>query len=158
MLLPGSEFLAPARLRPNRETTDNSDFAKSVFRCPTRIQENHWRRYKEYPGFSNPWKISYAMNQHTLISFPPGVTSPKTVKLTSIRKPAESLATVDVSYELNHPAVIYLGKTTEGYWDIGYKHGAKHPNGKANIIFFDNHLTGFGAKQTNQIIMNFKAP
>jgi prepilin-type N-terminal cleavage/methylation domain-containing protein/prepilin-type processing-associated H-X9-DG protein len=137
--------------------TDNSDFAKTVFRCPTRLQENHWRQYKTYPGFANPWKISYAMNQYTLAGYPPSVTSPKTVKLTSIRRPAETLATVDVSYELNHPAVIYLGKSTENIWDIGYRHGENHPRGKANITFFDSHSSSFSARQTNQIIMNFKA-
>jgi len=138
--------------------TDNSDFARLVFRCPIRMQENHWRQYKNYPGMGNPWKISYAMNQHTLAGFPPSVTSPKTVKLSSIRRPAEALATVDVSHELNHPAVTYLGKASDNTWDIGYKHGSQHPSGKANIIFFDNHADAFSAKQTNRVIINFKTP
>jgi len=136
--------------------TENSDFAKTVFRCPTRMQENHWRHYKEYPNMGNPWKISYAMSQYTLLGFPPTLTSPKTVKLGSIRRPSETLATVDVSHELNHPAVTYLGKASDGTWDIGYKHGSKHPNGKANVVFFDNHAASFSARQTNQIIINFK--
>src|SRR6266536_192952 len=43
--------------------TTNSDFARNVFRCPTRQLENHWRQFRNYPGTGNPWKISYAMNQ-----------------------------------------------------------------------------------------------
>jgi prepilin-type N-terminal cleavage/methylation domain-containing protein/prepilin-type processing-associated H-X9-DG protein len=137
--------------------TENSDFAKTVFRCPTRMQENHWRNQKNYTGTGNPWKISYAMNQYTLLGYPPNINSPKTVKLTSVRKPAQTLGSVDVSYELNHPAVIFLGKTGENLWDIGYKHGQKHPGGQANVVFFDSHASAFNARQTNEIILNFKA-
>jgi prepilin-type N-terminal cleavage/methylation domain-containing protein/prepilin-type processing-associated H-X9-DG protein len=139
-------------------TTDNSDFAKIVFRCPVRMQENHWRQYKNYPNMGNPWKISYAMNQFTLLSYPPNVTSPKTAKALSIRNPAQTLGTVDVSYELNHPAVINLGQATDGFWDIGYKHGKKHPLGSANVVFFDGHVGAFTSKQTNGIVMDFKPP
>ncbi len=137
-------------------TTESSDFAKAVFRCPTRMQENHYRQYKAYPGFANPWKISYAMNQYTLVDYPPKVTSPKTAKLTSVPSPSQTLGTVDVSYELNHPAVINLGPGADKNWDIGYKHGSKHPTGKANVIYLDSHADSFTAKQTNNIIMDFK--
>jgi prepilin-type N-terminal cleavage/methylation domain-containing protein/prepilin-type processing-associated H-X9-DG protein len=137
-------------------TTDNSDFAKQVFRCPVRMQENHWRNYKKYPNMANPWKISYAMNQYTLLSYPPAVTSPKTARHTTIPNPSQTLATVDVSYELNHPAVINLGRGGDGYWDVGYKHGRKHPQGKANVVFFDGHVGQFSTNQTNGVIMEFK--
>jgi prepilin-type processing-associated H-X9-DG protein len=136
--------------------TANSDFAKNVFRCPTRIQENHWRAFKNFTGTGNPWKISYAMNQHTLVSFPPAVNSPKTAPLTSVASPAQTLGTVDVSHELNHPAVIKLDRGADGFWDIGYKHGATHPRGKANIVYLDSHADGFSSRQTNNIIMDFK--
>jgi prepilin-type N-terminal cleavage/methylation domain-containing protein/prepilin-type processing-associated H-X9-DG protein len=136
--------------------TDSSDFAKNVFRCPTRMQENHWRQYKKYPGFANPWKISYAMSQFTLAGYPPLITSPKTAKMSAVPCPPQTLAGVDVSYELNHPAVINLGKGGDGFYDIGYRHGAKHPEGGANILFFDGHMAQSKRTQTNGIILNFK--
>jgi prepilin-type N-terminal cleavage/methylation domain-containing protein/prepilin-type processing-associated H-X9-DG protein len=136
--------------------TDSSDFAKNVFRCPTRLQENHWRRYKNYPGFANPWKISYAMNQFTLTEYPPSVTSPRTAKLGTVPNPAQTLGTVDVSYELNHPAVVWLGPLADGYYDIGYRHGSKHPSGHANVVYLDGHVGSFTLRQTNDIILNFK--
>lgn len=139
-------------------TTETSDFAKNVFRCPARIKENHWRAYKNYPGFANPWKISYAMSQFTLVSYPPQVTSPRTVKLSSISSPSQSLATVDVSFELNHPAVISLTKGADNFYDIGYRHGAKHPEGSAVTTFFDGHGGRFRRQQTNDIILDFKVP
>jgi prepilin-type N-terminal cleavage/methylation domain-containing protein/prepilin-type processing-associated H-X9-DG protein len=138
--------------------TDSSDFAKNVFRCPTRMQENHWRQYKKYPGFANPWKISYAMSQFTLLGYPPAVTSPKTAKLTELNAPAQTLSTVDVSFELNHPAVITLGKADANYYDVGYRHGAAHPQGGANILFFDSHVAQIKRTQTNGIVLNFKTP
>ncbi len=30
--------------------TATSDFAKNVFRCPTRMQENPWRAFQNFPG------------------------------------------------------------------------------------------------------------
>jgi prepilin-type N-terminal cleavage/methylation domain-containing protein/prepilin-type processing-associated H-X9-DG protein len=140
--------------------TTNSDFATVVYPCPDRIRENHYRTFKEYragvPG--NPWKISYAMNQYMLVSFPPAVTSPKTEKLSTVPRPSQTLAGVDVSNELNHPAVINLGRASDGTHDIGYRHGNKHPTGAANILFMDTHVSGHTLRQTNGIILNFKQP
>ncbi len=139
--------------------SDNSDFARAVFRCPTRMQENLWRQNQNYPGIGNPWKISYGMNQFTLLSFPPYTANPATAQLSTVPKPSQTLGTVDVSYELNHPAVIYLGKEHHNYWDVGYKHGgARHPSGRANTVFFDGHVTSFTATLTNSIVMNFHQP
>jgi prepilin-type N-terminal cleavage/methylation domain-containing protein/prepilin-type processing-associated H-X9-DG protein len=137
-------------------TTETSDFAKNVFRCPTRIQENHWRHHKNYPGFGNPWKISYAMSQFTLAGYPPAVTSPRTAKLGAVASPAQTLGTVDVSFELNHPAVSILGRLPDGYYDVGYRHGNKHPGGRANLVFFDGHVGSFNRRQTNDIILDPK--
>lgn len=139
------------------DRTTNSDFATTVFPCPVRLRENHWRAYRDYkagvPG--NPWKISFAMNQYSLMSYPPAVTSPKTAKLGTVPSPSQTLGTVDASFELNHPAVINLG-IQGGYYDIGYRHSSKHPNGSANVVFYDGHCDAFTAKQTNNIIMDFK--
>ncbi len=138
--------------------TTNSDFAVSVYRCPVRMQENHWQQYKTYAGVGNPWKISYGMNQYTSADFPASSATgqpPKgpTAKMSSVPKPTDTLLIADLSYRLNHPAVIYLTET-----DIGYKHGGKlhQPNGKANIIFMDGHVDGRSIKQTNGIVMEFK--
>jgi prepilin-type processing-associated H-X9-DG protein len=51
--------------------------------------------------------------------------------------------------------VISLGEIGS-YWDIGYKHGQKHPDGQANTVFMDGHVSAFSALQTNDIIMDFK--
>jgi type II secretory pathway pseudopilin PulG len=138
--------------------TTNSDFARGIYPCPARLRENHWRSYKEYrPGTpGNPWKISYAMNQYTLVQYPPLVTSPRTVKLSSIPSPAQTLAGADASYELNHPAFITIGKAGDGTYDIGYRHGGLHPEGNANGFSFEGHVSGFNRRQTNDIVVNFK--
>ncbi len=136
--------------------TTNSDFAKNIFRCPVRIQENHWAQFKNYNGTGNPWKISYAMNQFTLLSFAPAVTSPKTAKLGAVPNPSSTFLISDVSFYLNHPAIISLGMPANGQSDVGFKHGRKHPAGKANIVYMDGHVGSFSSKETNGIIMEFK--
>ncbi len=114
----------------------SSDFARGIYPCPARLRENHWCTSREYqsgmPG--NPWRISYAMNQSSLVGFPPAVTSPKTVTLASIREPAQTLGVTDVSYELNHPAVIWLGRASDGTYDLGWRHGKRHPSGGATSL------------------------
>src|SRR5687767_7181566 len=114
--------------------TTNSDFAKNIYRCPTRIQEDHSGYGRNYTGVGNPWKISYAMNQYNLLSYAPSVNSPKTAKLGSVRSPAETFLGSDVSYMLNHPAIISLAKQSDGRFDVGFRHGTKYPQGKANIL------------------------
>ncbi len=138
--------------------TTNSDFATLVYPCPARLKENHYRAYREYragvPG--NPWKISYALSQYTLVSFPPAVTSPRTEKMSAVKQPSQTLAGVDVSMELNHPAVSTLGRNPDGTYDLGYRHGKRHPEGAANILFFDYHVAAKNRRQTNEVILNFK--
>ena len=140
-------------------TTANSDFASLIYPCPDRLKENHYRQYKNYgPGIpGNPWKISYALSQYTLVSFPSAVTSPRTEKVTSVPRPSETLAGVDVSLELNHPAVSTLGRNGDGTYDLGFRHGMRHPEGSANILFFDYHIGSRTRRQTNDVILNFKA-
>jgi prepilin-type N-terminal cleavage/methylation domain-containing protein len=152
-------LITPYVLRPvfkAGDATTNSDFALGVFRCPARLLENHWRNFKNYPGSGNPWKISYAMNQYVLLSFPPLVTSPKTAKLTSVPNPAQTFLIADVSKDLNHPAIISLGRESDGTYDVGYRHGRQYPSGRANLASMDSHISSFSLKQTNGIIMEFK--
>jgi prepilin-type N-terminal cleavage/methylation domain-containing protein len=139
--------------------TASSDFARSVFVCPVRLKENHWRNYVKYPGTGNPWKISYAMNQYVLMSFPPAVTSPKTAKLGSVPSPSQTFMIADVSKDLNHPAITVLGPAPElgaNAYDVGYRHNRVYPLGYANLAFMDNHIGSFTRQQTNGIIMEFK--
>ena len=136
--------------------TTNSDFAQGVFQCPTRLMENHWRNFKDYPGTGNPWKISYAMNQYVLLSFPASVTSPKTAKLTSVRNPAQTFLIADVSKDLNHPAITFLGPASDGTYDVGYRHGREYPLGRGNLASMDSHISSFSLKQTNGILREFK--
>ncbi|MCP5518116.1 MAG: type II secretion system protein [Verrucomicrobiales bacterium] len=149
-------YLKSAAFRAGTQT-DDSDFASGIYPCPIRLRENHWRNIATYrPGTpGNPWKISYGMNQFTLVGYPPDVRSPDTVKLTSVPAPTRTLLAVDISYELNHPAVISLGEVN-GYWDLGYKHGRTHPEGKANIVFMEGHVGSASSGQTNDLVMNFK--
>jgi len=138
--------------------TATSDFAVSVFRCPIRLLENHWQNYKNYAGIGNPWKISYGMNQYTSADFPASIPTGQppngaTAKMGSVRQPTDTLLIADLSFLLNHPAIIYLAKT-----DVGYKHGGRlhQADGKANIVFMDAHVEGRSLKQTNGIVMEFK--
>jgi prepilin-type N-terminal cleavage/methylation domain-containing protein/prepilin-type processing-associated H-X9-DG protein len=139
--------------------TTNSDFAKNIFKCPTRITENHSRLGRNYNGQGNPWKISYAMNQYNLLSFRDStrnVTSPKTAKHSSVGNPGQTFLGADVSFELNHPAIISLGRNSDGTFDVGYRHGNRHFLGKANMLFMDAHVSSHSWRQTNGIVMEFK--
>ncbi len=138
--------------------TTNSDFATSIYPCPERLKEYHYLTYKDYrPGVpGNPWKISYALSQYTLVSFPSAVTSPKTEKMGGVPRPAETMAGADVSLELNHPAIINLGRSSQGSHDIGFRHGVKHPEGGANFLFFDTHVGTHKRRQTNGIVVDWK--
>jgi len=105
--------------------TTNSDFVYSVFRCPVRLKENHWQNYKVYSGVGNPWKICYGMNQYTSADFPTSLATGQppngtTAKMSSVPQPSDTLLIADLSFLLNHRAIIYLAKT-----DVGYKHGGR---------------------------------
>jgi prepilin-type N-terminal cleavage/methylation domain-containing protein/prepilin-type processing-associated H-X9-DG protein len=158
-------LLVPYIMRDHFEAggdTAESDFAKNVFACPTRLRENHYRNDKEFNGVGNPWKISYGMNQYTGADFfnkGGGIPSGKTVKFALVSQPSQTLLISDLSYELNHPAIIQLGGRPNGrflLYDVGYKHGKAHPVGKANIVFMDAHVESISQIQTNDVILEFK--
>lgn len=135
------------------------NFTNGISICPVRLKENHWQKTKNYSGTGNPWKISYGMNQHTSLNFPNSqgkYPSAATAKLTSVPQPSQTHLVSDLSYELNHPAIIILGSHGNGFYDVGYKHGKSHPTGVANFLFIDAHISGIQKSRTNGIIMDFK--
>jgi prepilin-type N-terminal cleavage/methylation domain-containing protein len=144
------------------QNTEKSDFAKNVFRCLTRLKENHYRNHVEYPGTGNPWKISYGMNQYTSLNFPVtggGFPSAETAKLSTVAKPAMTFLIADLSYELNHPAITYLEPREVGdelYYDVGWRHGAPHPEGHANILLMDMHVEARRRMEIDDLVMEFK--
>jgi len=144
------------------QNTENSDFAKNVFRCPTRLKENHWRNHVEYRGTGNPWKISYGMNQYTSLNFPVSggdFPSAETAKLSTVAKPTTTVLIADLSYELNHPAITYLEPREvgeESYYDVGWRHGIRHPEGHANILLMDMHVEARRRMETDDLIMGLK--
>ena len=144
------------------QNTENSDFARNVFRCPTRLKENHYRSHVEYPGTGNPWKISYGMNQYTSLNFPVsggGFPSAQTAKISTAARPAATMLIADLSYELNHPAITYLEPRKvgqESYHDVGWRHGMPHPEGHANILLMDMHVEPRRRTEITDLIMEFK--
>jgi prepilin-type N-terminal cleavage/methylation domain-containing protein/prepilin-type processing-associated H-X9-DG protein len=138
---------------------EGQNFTNGISICPIRLKENHWRNIKRYNGSGNPWKISYGMNQHTSRNFPNTqgqFPSADTARLSSVAQPSQTHLVSDISYELNHPAVIILGRQSDGSYDVGYKHGQNHPQGAANILFMDAHVDAMRKHQTNGVIMDFK--
>jgi prepilin-type N-terminal cleavage/methylation domain-containing protein len=138
--------------------TTNSDFADNVFKCATRMRENHYRQFRIFNGTGNPWKISYGMNQYTSTNFPDtrgNLPSAGTHKMTVVRQPANTFLISDLSLELNHPAIIQIGRQPDGSYDVGFKHGTRHPLGGANLVCMDAHVLTFNRRQTNGIIMDF---
>lgn len=138
--------------------TANSDFADNVFKCPTRLRENHYRQYRLYNGTGNPWKISYGMNQYNSTNFPNTggqLPSAGTHKMSAVRQPANTFLIADLSHELNHPAIITLQPQRDGTYDVGFKHVNRHPAGRANLLYMDAHVSPFNARQTNGIVMDF---
>lgn len=139
---------------------EGKNFTNFVSVCPIRLKENHWQHYKKYQGVGNPWKISYGMNQHTSLNFPNTrgeFPSSDTARLSSIRLPAKTHLISDLSYELNHPAIITMGRhRSTGYHDVGYKHSGSHPKAKANILMIDAHLEFASTNAQSWVIMDFK--
>ena len=139
---------------------EGKNFTNFVSVCPIRIKENHWRNHKRYSGVGNPWKISYGMNQHTSINFPNRQgqwPSAETAKMASVQLPSKTHLVSDLSYELNHPAIIKMGRhRSTGYHDVGYKHSGTHPKAKAHILMMDAHVATLSTNAQNWVIMDFK--
>ena len=101
------------------------------------------------------------MNQYTSLNFPVeggGFPSAKTAKHSSAARPAATLLIADLSYELNHPAIIRLEPREVGdelYHDVGWRHGTPHPEGHANILLMDMHIEARRRMEVDDLIMEF---
>ncbi len=138
------------------QTTEESDFARSVYVCPNRMKEP---LENVQPG--NQWKISFTMNvnvqfdTHTLLN-------PKTHRLSTVPRPTETLLVADASYKMNMlwfwpNAFVPRYSKGQALWDdyIGYKHGQATPNGKANFLMMDGHIEDRAAGRTNNLIITW---
>ena len=156
-------------------STENSDFAKSVYTCAVRMKEplnNPDIPPSSFPGGQYPaWKISYGMNSATAI----GVNGTDVIdqgsfayagaaKMTSVTRPTDTFLICDVSYDVGfvampwkeagffNPYKYYGGKPV---YRAGFKHGITHPGGKANIVFMDSHVESRSLRQTNSFIFKW---
>ena len=111
------------------------DFELDNFSCPTRSRE-------PLVG-PNPMRISYGMNAFNAVEY----AKPKTYRLTRVesRQPATVLLNADIAFEYNHPPI----RTLEAK-QVGYKHSKK-----ANIVFYDGHVSAHSLLETNQIVLDF---
>lgn len=111
------------------------DFELENFSCPT-------RRREPLVG-PNPMRISYGMNAFNAIEY----AKPKTHRLAKVqsRQPTVVLLIADIAFEYNHPPVRTLDAE-----QVGYKHSKK-----ANIVFYDGHVSAHSLQETNQVILDF---
>lgn len=113
------------------------DFELENFSCPT-------RRREPLVG-PNPMRISYGMNGFNAIRY----ATPKTHRLTEVqsRQPSAVLLIADIAYKYNHPPILTVADE-----HVGYKHSKK-----ANIVFYDGHVSSHSLLETNAVTLNFLA-
>jgi len=126
-------LLSPLLLRA--EFDGYSDFGNGVFACPARERE-------PLPE-NNPMRVSYGMNQYNSLRFP----DPETRRMaqTELTPVSERVLAMDLAFRWNHPPLRGLSTNYAGY---------KH-KGRANILFFDNHVAALSIKQTNNLTLQF---
>jgi prepilin-type N-terminal cleavage/methylation domain-containing protein/prepilin-type processing-associated H-X9-DG protein len=111
-----------------------SDFDYKLYVCPVRIRE-------PLVG-SNPMRISYGMNAYNSLKYP----EPRTRRMSQVPDPTRRVLVADLAFVYNHPPLRTLAPT-----QVGYKHGAK-----ANILFFDGHVTQHSVNETNKLLLNME--
>ena len=153
-------------------TTENSDFAKAVYTCATRMKEPLNNPAIPPPAFGySSWKVSYGMNSATAI----GANGTDVIdqgafiyagaaKMTSVMKPTDTFLITDVSYDVGFVAMpwkengffspfrIYGGKPV---YRAGFKHSGASPAGRANIVFMDGHVEGRSLKQNSSFVFKW---
>ncbi|MEN9575407.1 MAG: hypothetical protein RL514_3262 [Verrucomicrobiota bacterium] len=131
-------------------------WTNSLSKCPNRQKEWHDATNPEYPGVGNPWRISYGMNQHTSLNFVNGaaVTAGdfiRTARRSQVTRPTDTFLVGDLSYRRNHPPIEHLGTN-----HVGFRHGIRFPEGRANLGYVDGHVGDHNLTGTNGIILDFK--
>ena len=152
-------------------TTENSDFAKSVFTCSTRMKEPlNTDPALNPPGGASPWKVSYGMNSATGI----GGNGTDVIdqgsyiysgaaKLTSVNRPTETFLISDVAWDSGFVAMPWKNGfftrwnyiNNKPIYRAGFKHGGTSPTGKANLVFMDGHAEGRSVTKTNDFIFKW---
>ena len=151
-------------------STETSDFAKSVFTCANRLKEAlNNPAFPPGPFGPSLWKVSYGMNSATGIAVDPtkdvidqaAYVYAKAAKMTSVSKSTDTFLITDVSYDVGFVAMpwkegsffdayIYFGG--KPIYRAGFKHGSTHPAGKADIVFMDGHVEDRSVTKTNNFI------
>ena len=153
-------------------TTENSDFAKSVFTCAMRVKEPLNNPAIPPPLFGySAWKVSYGMNSATAM----GANGTDVIdqgafvyagaaKMGGVTQPTETFLITDVSYDVGfvampwkengffNPYKFYGGKPV---YRAGFKHGGATPTGKANIVYMDSHVESRSLRQTNHFVFKW---
>jgi len=152
-------------------STDTSDFAKSVFTCAIRMQEDlNTDPQLNPPGGAALWKISYGMNSATGIGANgTDVTDQGSyvysgaAKLTSVSQATETFLICDVAWDSGFVAMPWKNGFFK-YWTYinnkpiyraGFKHGNTAPKGRVNIVFMDSHVEDRSLTQTNNFIFKW---
>jgi len=114
------------------------DFEIALYACPTRMRE-------PLVG-PNPMRVSYGMNAHNSVEFP----KEETWRLTHAEsyRPSDTVMVSDIVYTYNHPPL----ETLQTY-HAGYRHSKR-----ANMVFYDGHVSSHILQDTNQIILKFAGP
>lgn len=128
-------LLTPYYVNSNHTFDGYGDFEHKMFSCPIRLRE------KLYAPF--PARISYGMNAYNSIAFP----VPETRRMAEAQAidPTATLLTADINATFNHPPITGLGTN-----QLGYKHQKR-----ANILFFDGHVSSISTAQTNNLVLKF---
>lgn len=148
-------------------SVDDSDFAKSVFACPTRLNEplnNPNIPPSSFPnGTYPPWKNSYGMTGGTAINGQ-NASAYVAAKMSSVTKPSSTLLIADCSYDVGFQAIpwreggffrpykYFNGQPT---YRAGFKHGNTHFRGAVNCVFMDGHVESRTLTQTNDFILEW---
>jgi prepilin-type N-terminal cleavage/methylation domain-containing protein/prepilin-type processing-associated H-X9-DG protein len=152
-------------------STDDSDFAKSVFTCAIRLKEElNTDPQLNPPGGSSPWKISYGMNSATAIGANgTDVTDQGSfqyagaAKLTSVQTATETFLISDVAWDSGFVAMPWKNGFFK-YWNYvnnkpiyraGFKHGNVPPKGRVNLVFMDGHVEDRSLTQTNNFVFKW---
>ena len=154
-------------------STETSDFAKSVFTCANRMKEPlNNPAFPPSPFGASLWKVSYGMNSATGIAVDPtkdvidqgAYIYARAARMSGVTRPTETFLITDVSYDVGFVAMpwkepgyfqpyIYFGG--KPVYRAGFRHSSAHPEGRANLVFMDGHVEDRTLKQTNNFVFKW---